>query len=174
MMASSVTDRWLVRRLPALAHEHRFIISSFRSHGYVETAGGGTCSASSTGAPTCSADRGQIDEDTAAVLKREARRRVEAGTFFAHTSPTPVWSRASPRPEVPGPNPPTPHQLGAGVGLDSRRSRRRGPRQARGDERPRARCRRWSRCFSPALRGRAAECRAARRACASSSGASAA
>ena len=30
------------------------------------------------------ASSGQIDEDTAAALKAEAHRRVEAGTFFGH------------------------------------------------------------------------------------------
>jgi hypothetical protein len=30
------------------------------------------------------AARGEIDAEAAAALKREARRRVEAGTFFGH------------------------------------------------------------------------------------------
>lgn len=95
MMASSVTDRWLVRRLPALAHEHGFTVSSFRSHGYVETAGGEyMLSVIDRGADLlCS--RGQIDADTATALKREARRRVEAGTFFGHIAYASVVARKS-------------------------------------------------------------------------------
>jgi ubiquinone/menaquinone biosynthesis C-methylase UbiE len=84
MMASSVTDRWLVRRLPALAGEHGFAVTSFRSHGYVETGGGAyMLSVIDRGADLLCARR-QIDGETATALKREARRRVEAGTFFGH------------------------------------------------------------------------------------------
>jgi hypothetical protein len=38
MMANSVTDRWLVRRLPALLGEQGLRIESFRSHGFVDMA----------------------------------------------------------------------------------------------------------------------------------------
>jgi ubiquinone/menaquinone biosynthesis C-methylase UbiE len=84
MMASSVTDRWLVRRLPALGQECGFAVTSFRSHGYIETAGGQyMLSVIDRGADLlCS--RGQIAEDAAAALKREARRRVQTDTFFGH------------------------------------------------------------------------------------------
>jgi ubiquinone/menaquinone biosynthesis C-methylase UbiE len=95
MMASSVTDRWLVRRLPALAREHGFTVTSFGSHGYVETAGGEyMLSVIDRGADLLSS-RGQIDDDTAAGLKREARRRVEAGTFFGHIAYASLVARKS-------------------------------------------------------------------------------
>ncbi len=96
MMANSVTDRWLVRRLPALTQEHGFTLTSFRSHGYVETAGGEyMLSVIDRGADLLSS-RGQIDDDTATALKREARRRVEAGTFFGHIAYASLIARKSP------------------------------------------------------------------------------
>jgi hypothetical protein len=84
MMANSVTDRWLVRRLPALAHEHGFAVASFRSHGFVEMAGGQYMLSVIDRGADLLCTRGQIDDDTAVALKREARRRVETGMFFGH------------------------------------------------------------------------------------------
>jgi ubiquinone/menaquinone biosynthesis C-methylase UbiE len=96
MMASSVTDRWLIRRLPALARENGFVVTSFRSHGYVEAAGGDyMLSVIDRGADLlCS--RGQIDDGTATALKREARERVRAGTFFGHIAYASLVARKSP------------------------------------------------------------------------------
>ncbi len=84
MMADSVTDRWLVRRLPALARDCAFAAAPLRSYGFVEVAGGEyMLSVVDRGADLLCA-RGQLGEDSAAALKREARRRVAAGTFFGH------------------------------------------------------------------------------------------
>jgi ubiquinone/menaquinone biosynthesis C-methylase UbiE len=84
MMESSVNDRWLVRRLGALVRERGFTLTSFRSHGYVETEGGDyMLSVIDRGADVLQA-RGQVGNDAAAALKREARGRVQAGTFFGH------------------------------------------------------------------------------------------
>jgi ubiquinone/menaquinone biosynthesis C-methylase UbiE len=84
MMAGSVTDRWLVRRLPAIAADCGFRITSFRSHGFVERARSGyMLTVVDRGADLLSA-RGAIGAETAAALKAEARRRVDAGTFFGH------------------------------------------------------------------------------------------
>ena len=86
MLAGSVTDRWLVRRLPGLVRDHGLAVSSFRSHGYVETASGQyMLSVIDRGADLLHS-QGLIAEDTASALKREARRRVETGTFFGHIS----------------------------------------------------------------------------------------
>jgi hypothetical protein len=95
MMASSVTHRWLIRRLPALVRENGFVVTSFRSHGYVETAGGDyMLSVIDRGADLlCS--RGQIDDGTATALKREARKRVRAGTFFGHIAYASLVARKS-------------------------------------------------------------------------------
>jgi ubiquinone/menaquinone biosynthesis C-methylase UbiE len=84
MMANSVNDRWIVRRLPALVRRLGFELVGFRSHGFVENI-----------EPTYMLtviDRGveilrvagRISEATAGVLKAEARRRVDDGMFFGH------------------------------------------------------------------------------------------
>ena len=84
MMASSVTDRRIVRRLPALVRRAGFAGVDIQSYGYVE-AGDGSYMLTMI-------DRGvdllrgseQIGEELAAALKAEARRRAAAGTFFGH------------------------------------------------------------------------------------------
>jgi SAM-dependent methyltransferase len=84
MMAGSVTDRWLVRRLPAVAVDCGFRITSFRSHGFVERAGSGyMLTVVDRGADVLCA-RGELGREAAVALKAEARRRVDAGTFFGH------------------------------------------------------------------------------------------
>jgi ubiquinone/menaquinone biosynthesis C-methylase UbiE len=96
MMASSVTDRWLVRRLPALARDVGFAVTSFRSHGFVEVGDGDyMLSVVDRGADLLCA-RGQIGDETAADLKREARRRVERGTFFGHIAYASLVARKPP------------------------------------------------------------------------------
>jgi hypothetical protein len=83
-MAGSVTDRWLVRRLPALAAGAGLEVTGFRSHGFAETAGGGyMLSVVDRGADLLLA-AGQIGAELAAALKAEARRRAAAGAFFGH------------------------------------------------------------------------------------------
>lgn len=83
-MANSVTDRWLMRRLPALIRTCGFEAVRSSSHGFVETTGGGyILTIVDRGADILRAS-GQINDETAAALKAEARRRVEAGTFFGH------------------------------------------------------------------------------------------
>jgi SAM-dependent methyltransferase len=84
MLAGSVHDRRLVRRLPALVDGCGFEVSRSRSHGFVETTGGGyMLTIIERGADILHAS-GQIGEDTAAALKAEAHRRLEDGTFFGH------------------------------------------------------------------------------------------
>lgn len=83
MMANSVNDRWLVRRLPALVRKAGFAPESHRSHGFVETGGGYMLTVVDRGADLLSS-AGQIGDETAAALKAEARRRVAAGSFFGH------------------------------------------------------------------------------------------
>jgi SAM-dependent methyltransferase len=84
MMAASVNDRWLVRRLPDLVGAAGFEVLGFRSHGYAEAGEGGyLLTVIERGADLlCAA--GQIGDDLAAELKAEARRRSAAGTFFGH------------------------------------------------------------------------------------------
>ncbi|MGH2585326.1 MAG: methyltransferase domain-containing protein [Dehalococcoidia bacterium] len=83
MMANSVHDRWLMRRLPALVRAAGCEVFCFRSHGFVETAGGYMLTTVERGADFLR-DFGQIGEETAAALKAEALRRVAAGAFFGH------------------------------------------------------------------------------------------
>jgi SAM-dependent methyltransferase len=84
MMASSVNDRAIVRHLPALVRRLGLELVGFRSHGFVEGADPSyTLTVVDRGADLLR-DGGTIGEATAAALKAEARRRVEAGTFFGH------------------------------------------------------------------------------------------
>jgi SAM-dependent methyltransferase len=76
-------NRWLVRRLVALVQGAGFGVQSFRSHGYVEAELGYVMTLVDRGADTL-ASSGRIDGDLASALKKEARRRVEKGTFFGH------------------------------------------------------------------------------------------
>jgi SAM-dependent methyltransferase len=83
-MAASVTDRRLVRRLPALVRAAGFEVGRFRSHGFVETGDSAyMLTVVDRGADLLRA-RDELGDGAAAELKAEARRRVEAGTFFGH------------------------------------------------------------------------------------------
>ena len=83
MLANSVHDRWLMRRLASLVRACGFEVMNFRSHGFVETQGGYMLTVVDRGADMlCSS--GRIGDQTAAALKAEARRRVETGAFFGH------------------------------------------------------------------------------------------
>jgi ubiquinone/menaquinone biosynthesis C-methylase UbiE len=83
-VATSVHDRWLMRRVSRLAGAAGFDGVSFRSHGYVETPSGGyMLTIVDRGADALSA-AGRITADAAAALKDEARRRSRAGQFFGH------------------------------------------------------------------------------------------
>jgi ubiquinone/menaquinone biosynthesis C-methylase UbiE len=98
MVAGSVTDRWLVRRLPALARESGFVVGSIRSYGFVEiTEADYMLSIVDRGADVLGS-RGEISADAALALKAEARRRVETGTFFGHIAYVSLVAR---RPQQP-------------------------------------------------------------------------
>jgi SAM-dependent methyltransferase len=84
MMATSVHDRWLVRRLPGLVRDGGFALASFRSHGFVETTEGGYMLTVIDRGIDLLRAAGHIGEDLAAALQAEARQRVAAGTFFGH------------------------------------------------------------------------------------------
>jgi ubiquinone/menaquinone biosynthesis C-methylase UbiE len=84
MMASSVHDRWIVRRLPALVRRLGFEVIGFRSHGYLENLDAAyMLTIIDRGADILRA-AGTIAEATAAALKAEARRRVDDGVSFGH------------------------------------------------------------------------------------------
>ena len=83
MMAHSVHDRRLVRRLPALVRQAGFEPVALRSHGFVETGGGYMLTVVERGADLLVA-AGQIGAELGEALKVEASRRVQAGSFFGH------------------------------------------------------------------------------------------
>jgi ubiquinone/menaquinone biosynthesis C-methylase UbiE len=84
MMANSVNDRRVMRRLPTLVRECDFQLARIRSHGFIETGDGGyMLTVIDRGADTQRAS-GNIGEGLATALRAEARRRVSAGAFFGH------------------------------------------------------------------------------------------
>jgi ubiquinone/menaquinone biosynthesis C-methylase UbiE len=91
MMANSVTDRRIMRRLPGLLRDHGFELGPVRSHGFVETGDGGyMLSVVDRGADVLS---GTIGAELAAALKAEARRRAAVGSFFGHIAYASVIAR---------------------------------------------------------------------------------
>lgn len=86
MMSESVTDRWLVRRLPALVRDHGLVLEQFVSHGFVDTAEDGYMVTVIDRGADLLAGSGEIGAELAAALKGEARRRASAGRFFGHVA----------------------------------------------------------------------------------------
>ena len=79
-----VHDRWLGRRLPMLVCGCGFEPALFRGHSYVETNEAEYMLTIVDRAIDTLHASGHRSDDMAAALKAEARRRVEAGTFFGH------------------------------------------------------------------------------------------
>jgi SAM-dependent methyltransferase len=79
-----VHDRWLARRLPALVREGGFEVVRFRGHSFVETDEAGYMLTGVDRSVDILRVSGRVGNGTATALKAEARRRVEAGTFFGH------------------------------------------------------------------------------------------
>lgn len=84
MMASSVHDRRLVRRLPRLLRAAGFELLDMRSHGYVESTDPGYMLTIIDRGADLLATSGTIAIATADALKAEARRRADEGLFFGH------------------------------------------------------------------------------------------
>jgi ubiquinone/menaquinone biosynthesis C-methylase UbiE len=93
MMASSVNDRWLVRRLPAMLRDHGFVVESFRSHGFVDIAGDGYMTSVIDRGVSLMLAAGDIGEELGAALRTEARRRAVTGSFFGHIAYASVVAR---------------------------------------------------------------------------------
>jgi ubiquinone/menaquinone biosynthesis C-methylase UbiE len=84
MMANSVNDRRVMRRLPALLRESGFELAGSRSHGFVDMGDGSyMLTVIDRGADMLRA-AGRMGDDLATALKAEARRRAAAGSFFGH------------------------------------------------------------------------------------------
>jgi ubiquinone/menaquinone biosynthesis C-methylase UbiE len=84
MMASSVHDRRVTRRLPTLLRDAGFEPRQSRSHGYVETGDGSYMQTVIERGADMLVATGTIGTDLAAALKNEARQRADAGRFFGH------------------------------------------------------------------------------------------
>jgi ubiquinone/menaquinone biosynthesis C-methylase UbiE len=84
MMASSVNDRYVMRRLPAIARDCGFQSARFRSYGFVDTSADGYMLTVVDRGADLLIGSGQIGDELAAALKAEARRRVAAARFFGH------------------------------------------------------------------------------------------
>jgi ubiquinone/menaquinone biosynthesis C-methylase UbiE len=83
-VGSSVHDRWLLRRLPAMARSIGFEIASVRSHGYVQNTNPEyMMTIVSRGIEALTGSR-RIGQGAAEALRAEARRRADAGEFFGH------------------------------------------------------------------------------------------
>lgn len=84
MMANSVNDRYLVRRLPSLVRAAGLTIDSVQGYSYVES---GTAAYMLTvverGVDLLTAGH-RISTATADQLKAEARHRIDSGTFYGH------------------------------------------------------------------------------------------
>jgi len=93
MMANSVTDRWVMRRMPMLARAAGFQDIVQRSHGFVETGDAAYMLTVIDRGADILRDSGQVGEETAVALKAEARRRVRDGTFFGHIAYASVIAR---------------------------------------------------------------------------------
>jgi ubiquinone/menaquinone biosynthesis C-methylase UbiE len=96
-VGSSVHDRWLLRRLPAMARSIGFDVVSVRSHGYVQNTNPDyMLTIVSRGIDALTTSR-QIGSDVADALRAEARRRADAGEFFGHIGYVSVIGRKPPR-----------------------------------------------------------------------------
>jgi ubiquinone/menaquinone biosynthesis C-methylase UbiE len=84
MMANSVTDRRIMRRITNVAAGCGFEVVSFRSFGFAEIGNDGYMLTVVDRGADVLCSQGHIAQDTAAALKEEARRRLRAGRFFGH------------------------------------------------------------------------------------------
>jgi len=93
MVTGSVTDGWLMRRLPRIVRDQGLDITRYAGHGYVETSGAEyLLTVIDRGADMLQAT-GRIGPELAGALKAEARRRVEGGSFFGQIVYTSLVAR---------------------------------------------------------------------------------
>jgi ubiquinone/menaquinone biosynthesis C-methylase UbiE len=85
-VASSVHDRWILRRLPALARSSGFEVVSYRSYGYAQNTEPDYMLTIVSRGIDALTTTGRIGRDVAQALRGEAKRRAESGTFFGHIS----------------------------------------------------------------------------------------
>jgi ubiquinone/menaquinone biosynthesis C-methylase UbiE len=93
MMANSVNDRRVTRRLPSLLRGAGLEPARSRSHGFVETGDGHYMQTVIERGADMLLAAGTIGGELADALKREAGRRAGAGTFFGHIAYVSVIAR---------------------------------------------------------------------------------
>ena len=86
MVANFVHDPWLTRRLPKTLGSIGFRVLSLRSHGYTQTAEPTYMLTLVDRGADILLGAGSLAADSADALRREARRRAQAGEFFGHIS----------------------------------------------------------------------------------------
>jgi ubiquinone/menaquinone biosynthesis C-methylase UbiE len=99
MVANFLHDPWLTRRLPKTLRSLGFEVRTVRSHGYTQTTEPTyMLTLIDRGADVLST-AGSLAADAAEALRKEARRRAQAGEFFGHISFVSIIAR---KPESPG------------------------------------------------------------------------
>ncbi len=93
MMASSVTDRWLMRRLPTIVAGCGLTVAHHRSHGYVESQAPEYLLTVIDRGVDLLHGGGRISAELADALKAEARHRATVGTFFGQIVYTSLIAR---------------------------------------------------------------------------------
>lgn len=86
MIANFVHNPWLMRNLGHILGSMGFTVTSLRSHGYTQTTEPAYMLTIIDRGADLLAGAGSIDPNQAEALKKEARRRVDAGAFFGHIS----------------------------------------------------------------------------------------
>jgi ubiquinone/menaquinone biosynthesis C-methylase UbiE len=84
MMANSVTDRRIMRRLTNVVAARGFEVAAFPSFGFAEIGNDGYMLTIVDRGADILCSQGHIGKETAAALKEEARRRLRTGRFFGH------------------------------------------------------------------------------------------
>jgi hypothetical protein len=79
-----ITDPWIVRRLPSMARAAGFTEGRLQSYGYVQVEDPDYMLSIVARGADALARSGLVGESLADALETEARRRVDAGTFFGH------------------------------------------------------------------------------------------
>jgi ubiquinone/menaquinone biosynthesis C-methylase UbiE len=93
MVANFLDNPWLTRRLGHILASMGFTVTSVRSHGYTQTAEAHYMLTIVDRGADLLAATGSLGAEQAEALKREARRRVDAGAFFGHISYISVIAR---------------------------------------------------------------------------------
>ena len=86
MVASFVQNPWLTRRLAKTLMSIRFAVQSLRSYGYLQTTDPNYMLTLIDRGADILAGNGSLDVNAADALRKEARRRAQAGEFFGHIS----------------------------------------------------------------------------------------